>query len=180
MSRKEPSVNDVIRVGRVSAVYEERHTVKVDFADRGGGLVSKEISVCSVLTRKNHFYALPDVGEHVVCAFYGNGLSEGAVIGAIYDANNLPPIPDGDICSIVFEDETSLSYDRKNHRLAIDVCEGGSVEITAHGQAVTMSEDGTMSMKGPKVITIDAQERLVLRAPHIHTDSNSGSEGAYS
>ena len=131
MSRREPSVNDVIRVGRVSTVHPERHTVTVDFADRGDGLVTKELSVTSSLTRKNHFYAMPDVGEHVICCFYGNGLSEGAVLGAIHDANNLPPIPDGDIYSIVFEDKTKVSYDRKAHLLEIDVA--GDIDIRAKG-----------------------------------------------
>ena len=41
MSRQAPTTNDVIRVGRVTAVYEERHTVTVEFKDRGDGIVTK-------------------------------------------------------------------------------------------------------------------------------------------
>ena len=119
MSRREPSANDIIRVGRVSAVYPERHTVKVDFPDRGSGLITKELPVTGTLTRKNHFYALPDVGEHVVCAFYGNGLTEGVMMGCVYDTANVPPIPDGDTYSAVFEDGTTLKVDRKNHIVEI-------------------------------------------------------------
>ena len=206
MSRKEPSINDVIRVGRVSAVYPERHTVKVDFPDRGDGLVTKELSVTSSLTRKNHFYALPDEGEHVICAFYGNGLSEGAVIGAMYDTNNPPPIPDRDIYSTVFEDGTQVTVDRKKHVVEIkDSYESilrfedknilikapgtVSIEQQGKGQSISVDENGNIAVQGAEggnisikvngQMVIDARDRLVLRSQHIHTDKNSESEGPY-
>lgn len=206
MSRKEPSINDVIRVGRVSAVYPERHTVKVDFPDRGDGLVTKELSVTSSLTRKNHFYALPDEGEHVICAFYGNGLSEGAVLGSIYDKGNTPPIPDRDIYSVVFEDGTQVTVDRKNHVVEIRDSyesvlhfEDGnillkapntvSIEQGGKGQRISVDKEGNIAIKGAEggnisimvngQMVIDARDRLVLRSQHIHTDKNSGSEGGY-
>lgn len=129
MSRKDPSANDVIRVGRVSAVYPERHTVTVEFTDRGDGLITKELPVRAALSRKNHFYAMPDEGEHVICAFYGNGLSEGVVLGAIYDDGNAPPIPDRDVYSVLFEDKTRLMVDRKNHIVEIKDSFGSTIRM---------------------------------------------------
>jgi phage baseplate assembly protein V len=96
-------------------VYQERHTATVEFKDRGDGLVTKELPVSALLTRKNHAYAMPDEGEHVICAFYGNGLEEGVILGAIYDGKNAPPQQDRDTYYIKFEDDTSLSIDRKKH-----------------------------------------------------------------
>ena len=114
MSRKEPTVNDAIRVGRISAVYPERCTATVLFPDRDG-LVSKELSIGQRNTLKNNDECLYDPGEHVLCAFYGNGLSEGAVLCSIYDANNLPMVGDKDRRLVVFEDGAHIFHDRKNH-----------------------------------------------------------------
>lgn len=118
MSRKEPTVNDVIRVGRISAVYPERMTATVLFPDRSG-LVSKELAIAQKNTLKNKDQVLPDPGEHVVCAFFGNGLSEGVVLNAIFDANNAPVVANGDVRLIAFENGASLFHDRKQHLMQI-------------------------------------------------------------
>ena len=129
MSRKEPSANDVIRVGHVVAVYEERHTVSVKFEDRGDGIVTKELPVGSLLTLKNHAYALPDEGEHVVCAFYGNGLAEGVMLGSIYDLVNLPPHRDRDRYYLEFEDDAIFHYDRKERVMELKDSFGSAIRM---------------------------------------------------
>jgi phage baseplate assembly protein V len=129
MSRKAPTANDIIRVGRVTAVYEERHTVTVEFRDYGDGIVTKELPVGVPLTRKNHFYALPDEGEHVVCVFYGNGLSEGVVLCAIYDAKNPPPSQDRDRYYIEFEGGAHILVDRKERFIQIRDFEGSWLKM---------------------------------------------------
>jgi phage baseplate assembly protein V len=118
MSRQEPTVNDVIRVGKISAVYPERGTATVQFPDRDG-LVSKELAVGQINTLKNKDESFPDPGEHVVCAFYGNGLSEGVVLSAIYDAKNKPNTGSSDVRTTKFEDGTTLSVDRTGHIVEI-------------------------------------------------------------
>jgi phage baseplate assembly protein V len=129
MSRQNPTANDVIRVGRVTAVYEERHTVTVEFKDRGDGIVTKELPVGVSLSRKNHAYHLPDVGEHVVCVFYGNGLSEGAVLCAIYDTKNAPPCQDRDRYYIEFEGGAHILVDRKERFIQIRDFEGNWIKM---------------------------------------------------
>ena len=118
MSRGKPSVNDIIRVGKISAVYPERGTATVQFPDRDR-LVSKEIAIGQTNTLKNKDETFPDPGEHVVCAFYGNGLSEGVILSAIYDAKNKPPVGDPDVRTTKFEDGTTFSVDRKGHIVEI-------------------------------------------------------------
>lgn len=118
MSRREPTVNDVIRVGRVSAVFPERNTATVMFPDRDG-LVSKELAIGQRNTLKNKDEVLPDPGEHVICAFFGNGLSEGVILGSIYDQKNVPPVGDKDRRLVIFENGTHLFHDRKENILQI-------------------------------------------------------------
>ena len=114
MSRENLSVNDAIRVGKISAVYPERGTATVHFPDRDG-LVSKELPIGHRNTLKNKDESFPDVGEHVVCAFFGNGPSEGVILSAIYDAKNKPPVGDPDIRVTTFDDGTTFTVDRKKH-----------------------------------------------------------------
>ncbi|MDR3164982.1 MAG: hypothetical protein LBU13_05340 [Synergistaceae bacterium] len=118
MSRQEPTVNDVIRVGKISAVYPERGTATVQFPDRDG-LVSKELAISQINTLKNKDESFLDPGEHVVCAFYGNGLSEGVILSAIYDTKNKPNAGDSDVRTTVFEDGTTFLVNRRGHIVEI-------------------------------------------------------------
>lgn len=128
MSRAEPTVNDVIRVGKISAVFPERATASVEFRDRDG-LVSKELAIMQRNTLKNKDYALFDVGEHVICAFFGNGASEGVILGAIYDRKNDASLDEQDTRSVIFEDGAAVFYDRKDHVFQIKDAHGSFIQM---------------------------------------------------
>lgn len=139
MSRASPTVNDIIRVGRVSAVFPARHTVTVEFPDRER-FISKELPVAVSASLKNHGYGLPDPGEHVVCAFFGNGLSEGIVLARVYDTNNPPPCSDKDKFFFEAEGGAHVLFDRKKR--IVQICgfegefikiQGGSIYIESSG-----------------------------------------------
>lgn len=114
MSRKEPTANDVIRVGLVSAVFPERCTATVVFPDREN-LVSKELSIGQKNTLLNRAEFLPDPGEHVVCAFFGNGLAEGVILCTIYDKNNPPTVGNQERTIYTWPDGAEWFYDREQH-----------------------------------------------------------------
>lgn len=144
MSRASPTTNDIIRVGRVSAVFSERHTVTVEFPDRER-LVSKELPVSAAATLKNHGYSLPDPGEHVVCAFFGNGLSEGVVLARIYDTSNLPPSSDKDKFFFEAEGGAHILFDRKKRIVQIRGFEGEFIKIQG-GSIYVESSGGTIDL----------------------------------
>ena len=159
MSRKNPTVNDVIRVGRVSAVYPERGTVTVQFPDRDG-LVSKELSIGQKNTFKNKDECLCDPGEHVVCAFYGNGLSEGVVLCSIYDRKNNPLVGNKDIRLIIFENGTSLFHDRKENIM----------QIMDHYGSFVLFKDGDIILQSARNIHLNPGDIAPIQiAPHLES-----------
>lgn len=147
MSRAEPTVNDVIRVGKVSAVFPERATATVEFKDRDG-LVSKELAIMQGNTLKNRDYRLVDVGEHVVAAFFGNGLSEGVILGCVYDRKNDSDTADQDVRRVTFDDGADIRYDRKEHKLTAYI--PGDAEI-ALDKSLVADVGGDVTLTASKV-----------------------------
>lgn len=176
MSRKEPSANDVIRVGRISAVYPERHTATVQFSDRSG-IITKELPVMACRTLKNKFYHMPDENEQAVCAFYGNGLSEGVIIGSVYSENKQnpeksikPPADDRDLYGIWFRKEkedppVEMSFSRADRVLNIDFPKDrefdGSVRVRARRVEVADAEEVKLTFDDGASIIYDARSHAL-------------------
>ena len=126
----------IIRYGYVSDYDAKRHMARVIFPDKDN-LVSDWLPVLVHNALKNHDEVHVDIDEHVACLMLGNGIEAGLILGAIYDNENRPVKADNDIRSVKFSDGTSIIYDRKEHRLAID-CKGdiaihatGNIKLTA-------------------------------------------------
>ncbi len=116
MSRSEPTANDIIRYGKITAVYPERCTARVEFSDREK-IVSKELAIGQANTFKNRDEILYDPGEMVLCAFYANGLAEGVILCAVYDAKNPPTVGNKNRRVSILEDEAHFLCDREKHLL---------------------------------------------------------------
>ncbi|MGG1638234.1 phage baseplate assembly protein V [Paenibacillus sp. NRS-1760] len=79
-------MKNLIRAGRVSTVNAKTCAVRVVFGDIDN-LVSKELPL--LLHAGN--YVLPEVGQRVLCVFFGNGVSEGLCLGTFYTDEDTPP-----------------------------------------------------------------------------------------
>ncbi len=134
-------MENVIRIGIVTQVYDDRATVRVQFPDDDEE-VSWEFPVLQRKTLKDKDYWLPDVGEHVVVVMLPYGQEQGFVIGAIYSDAEKPPESTRDKRVVVFEDGTRIEYDRKAHRLYADV--RGSVFLHATGDITVISNKNVL------------------------------------
>lgn len=123
-------------VGFVSEYNPEFHTARVFFPDRN--FTSSWLPVLLPVTNLNRTEAHLDTNEHVLCLLLGNGLEIGFVIGSFYDETNKPNIADQNITALLFNDKTSLTYDRDNHNLLFDV--KGDIEIKASGNISLKAE----------------------------------------
>ena len=159
------NVENIIRIGIVTQVYDDRATVRVQFPDDDEE-VSWEFPVLQRKTLRDKDYWLPDIGEHVVVVMLPYGQEQGFVIGALYSDAERPPESTRDKKVIVFEDGTRIEYDRKNHKLYADV--KGDVEVKVSGE-LTAEVQGRVLVKSSTEVTI--------QAPRINLQNNSPTIG---
>lgn len=128
---------ELVKEGKVTACYPENHTVRVEFEDKDG-LISMPLPVLRSWAWQNKFYAMPDVGEVVVCLFASNADQTGTgwVIGSRYHDHSPPKVTSQDKARIDFKDGTFIEYDRAKHELRIK-CVG---KIFIDGTEIRLNE----------------------------------------
>jgi len=174
-------LSNIVRQGKVSKIYPERHSARVTFEDKGG-LVSSEMPILIPFTNKNKMYCLPDIGDVVVCLMQSNDLSGGGgfIIGSLYTAEN-PPDQDcyEDVLKLEFGDKTFLQYDRRTHEFKLHFNDDAEVsydgqnhqfqikfndksEITFDGQnsELTINIKGNIMINGDKRLEISTKEEI--------------------
>lgn len=109
---------DILRIGTVTSVHQERHRVRVKFADKDG-LISDELPVLVPGSLKNKAQCLPDEGELVLCGFLPSGEEAGFVLGSFYSEADLPPTSDRDEYILKIPGGGCISMHRKNHTITI-------------------------------------------------------------
>lgn len=145
----EGEARDIVKEGIVSEVFPERHTARVTFEDKAD-LVSAELPVITLWAMSNKAYALPDIGETVLCLFATNdGTSgEGWIIGSRFHDKSLPNAKSQDITKIDFKDGTSIEYDRKKHSMKIQ-CKG-TLEITCD-KDINITSQQNINIRGTTI-----------------------------
>lgn len=109
-----------IRIGRVTQIYEDEGTVRVQYLDLDGQ-VSGKLKVLQKNTLKNFDYWLPDVDELVVVLHFPSDNKSGVILGSFYTESITVPIKDKNTRRVEFEDGTIVEYNRAEHKLIIDV-----------------------------------------------------------
>lgn len=154
---------DAFRIGRVSAIFPERCTAEVTFEDRGD-TVSQELFIIVPFTLKDQAYYMPSVQDRVACYFDPGAPNVGYIFGSFFSDTRPPLHPDENKVYMQFEDKTLIEYDKKAHKLTINVPEGAgtSVEIVATGD---------IAIKSGKSVNIEAATSIALKAPSLAIES---------
>lgn len=156
-------MSSLIRCGEVTAVSPEKHTARVTFDDEDG-MTSYDLPVLSRNTYANRDYNLPDLGEDVVCLFLSSGTEEGFIIGSFYAGEVTPPENDPNKRTVIFSDETRVSYDRSVHELTIEI-EG--TKIVANRQDVYVETTNNVTFIAGQKVNISAGTLITMTAPNI-------------
>lgn len=161
-------LGSIIRLGEVSSVNAEKGTACVVFDD-DDGVVSAELPVLHRNTFSNKDYSMPDVGEDVLCLFLPNGLEDGFILGSIYAGEVTPPENTIDKRTVVFSDDTRVSYDRAEHVLTVSI---GDTTIEANGDSVRIDAASDVTIKGS--ITLDGDVKVTGKVDADGDVSTSG------
>ena len=144
-------VSDYIKVGVVSSIDYANGTARVSFED--DGVVSYDYQVLHTNAMRNKDFAMPDVGENVVCLALPNGIADGFILGSIYTSEIPAPESTGDKRTVVFSDGTRISYDRATHELSVKI-------------------DGTTIITDRQKVNITTPKEVVINAPTITLNGN--------
>jgi phage baseplate assembly protein V len=175
----------LVRIGKISSIDKEKCTARVVFEDKED-LVSDNLPIIIPTTSADKFYYMPQIGERVVCAFMENAPSKGFILGSFYAENREPSVKDENKFYVEFEDETIIQYDKKEHKLKVEIPNGDiSIEVKAKGDVniqtdkdvnikakgnITANSDSGININAKEDIVISSQASVTLTAPTINCD----------
>ena len=187
----------LVREGRVTATFPERHTVRVEFEDKDN-MTSAEMPVLTLCAAENKFYSLPDVGTSVVCLFASNADQTGTgwIIGSRFNDKSKPNANSQDVTRLDFKDGTFIEYNRDSHKMHVS-CKGeifaeaeknvtvktkakvfveadSDVDVKTKGK-VTANADGDITLKSGGDIVFDAGGEIVFSGAKSYALKATGS-----
>ena len=151
-------LNGLIKIGEVSSINPSQGTARVLFDD-DDSIVSFDLQVLQRNTFKNRDYAMPDVGEDVLCLFLPTGTEEGFILGSLYAGEVMPKEGSGDVRSVVFADGSRLSFNRSTSELDITI---GATSIKVTGQNVNIVAPTVIDLKAPTITLTMGGTNMVL------------------
>ncbi|MCY7486422.1 phage baseplate assembly protein V [Paenibacillus alvei] len=115
-------MRNAIRIGVVSSVNEQKASARVAFFDQDD-MVSDELPILYLPTGAQT-YAVPKVGDSVVCAFSGN---DGFVVGTYYGESDAVPSSNNQL-GVWHEDGSYVYFDRSSGTLNVKAAGGVKIE----------------------------------------------------
>jgi len=143
IERLENALNRTFSLGKVKEIDEKTARVRVLLEEHN--VLTYWLPVLVRKTEMDKEYWMPDLEELVLCIFTPPAFERGFVLGSPYTFEDSPPIQDRDKWIKRFKDGTILQYDRKAHKLFIDV--QGEAYIRTTGQT-TVQADKTIKLDG--------------------------------
>lgn len=110
-------LSNLMRVGIVDGIDEQKGTVRVTFPDRDD-LVVEDLAMLGF--EQNY----PDIQDMVLCLFLPNGIQEGFCLGRYYNEQNPPPIRDKNYFVKKIADDVTIKYHKPTKTLSI-IAPGG-------------------------------------------------------
>lgn len=153
---------NMFRVGEVDSIDAEKCTVRVTFPD-DEEVVSHDLQVLHINTKKNKDYNMPDVGEDVLCLFLPTGMAEGFVLGSVYawDGDVKPPESSEDKRTVEFSDKARFSYDRKESQFDIKIDE---TTIKVNKQNIEIKTPQDVKINAENNVEVTAKNNVKIEA----------------
>lgn len=150
--------DNIIRIGKVSAVDTAKGLVAVTYADR-------DDSVTQLLPMLSTRYHLPEPGDQVLVLHLSNGAEAGVVLGRFWSDKNLPKETGEGLFRIDF-DRDGTAYLRQKDGI-----------VTIKGDTIII--DGDLSVTGSVTVTgdIKADGDIVAGGISLKNHTHTGVHG---
>lgn len=149
-------LNNMIKVGKVSAWSDDHKRIKVKFGDNETPLI-KWFSACAGDVAE---YRLPSIGEQAVLLNVGGGDNSTTSIALIGVPSDQFPLPTDNPDEIlrVYPDGTRVCYDKKKHKLDVRVAGEANIQVD---KAAKVNVAGKTSVTSGGEATVDAPKILL-------------------
>ncbi len=106
----------MLRFGIISQINPQTVQARVKFGDDES--TSFWLPILQTKTMKDKFYAMPDIGEQVVCLMDENS-EDGVVLGSIYSTEDTPVINTEKQISLNLENNSLINIDKETNTLTV-------------------------------------------------------------
>lgn len=162
-------LSDILRIGKVASIDEVKCTARVTFEDRQD-TISNDLSIIVPFTLKDNFYYMPAIGERVLCVFEPNAIINGYILGSFYAEKRLPPQGKKEKTYVQFEDKTLIEYDKKEHKLSIDIPTSSNISIDIFAKSdISINCDANISVNAKGDTSLKTGGTMLIESGGIMT-----------
>lgn len=146
----ERRVANMLQVGTIAEVDHGKARASVSLGD----LTTALLPWLTTRAMGDRTWWAPEPGEQVLVLSPSGDPAQAVILPALYQIAALAPAGSGDIARMIFDDETSVEYDRASHTLTLDIkgdtIVNASGNITAHAkQSISATADVAMNITTP-------------------------------
>jgi phage baseplate assembly protein V len=147
----ERRVANTIRYGVIAEADYARARVRV----RAGETLTDWIPFATARAGGDRTWHPVEVGEQVLLAAPHGDLRQAVVMGAVNSSPNPAPGDRATLSRTVYEDGTSITYDREAHSYSMDVNSAGGITINIGGSSIFLDDGKIMLSSNGSTLLID-------------------------
>ena len=155
----------MLRFGIVSQINPQTVQARVKFGDDES--TSFWLPILQTKTMKDKFYAMPDIGEQVVCLMDENS-EDGVVLGSIYSTEDTPLITTEKQISLNLENNSLINIDKETNTLTVTF-QNINLNGNINHNGILINTDGIKSNSDISDKTSSMQEIRNIYNQHSHT-----------
>lgn len=160
-------VKRIIRLGTVTAIYDETGYIQVTFFDRDDE--PRDVPMFSFISE----YNMPDINDTVLCFFIPFS-HEGFCIGKWFSKTNIPPVNHRDIWFKKLRKKADISFDDRTETLTLNakyiVLNGELLTVNSNiAQVGNFQTSGTIIGIGSITSSTDVVANGISGFSHTHT-----------
>ena len=155
----------MLRFGIVSQINPISVQSRVKFGDDES--TSFWLPILQTKTMKDKFYAMPDIGEQVVCLMDENS-EDGVVLGSIYSTEDTPLITTEKQISLNLENNSLINIDKETNTLTVTF-QNINLNGNINHNGILINTNGIKSDSDISDKTSSMQEMREVYNQHSHT-----------